>query len=68
MYLIVSGIPLVAVSYPYPSERALGLQPYFDLNLRPGEGSGAALALPLIDAACAIHNEMVTLAECQIAF
>lgn len=45
---------------------ALGLQPYFDLNLRLGEGSGAALALPLIDAACAIHNEMATLAECQI--
>ena len=46
---------------------ALGLQPYFDLNLRLGEGSGAALALPLIDAACAVHNEMATLAECQIA-
>lgn len=46
--------------------KALGLQPYFDLNLRLGEGSGAALALPLIDAACAIHNEMATLAECQI--
>ncbi|MFO6297805.1 nicotinate-nucleotide--dimethylbenzimidazole phosphoribosyltransferase [Rahnella selenatireducens] len=45
---------------------ALGLQPYFDLSLRLGEGSGAALALPLIDAACAIHNEMATLAECQI--
>lgn len=46
--------------------RALGLVPYFDLNLRLGEGSGAALALPLIDAACAIHNQMATLAECQI--
>lgn len=45
---------------------ALGLQPYFDLSLRLGEGSGAALALPLIDAACAIHNQMATLAESNI--
>ncbi|QCR36203.1 nicotinate-nucleotide--dimethylbenzimidazole phosphoribosyltransferase [Nissabacter sp. SGAir0207] len=45
----------------------LRLQPYLDLSLRLGEGSGAALAFNLIDAACAMHNEMATLAECNIA-
>lgn len=39
---------------------ALKLRPLLDLDLRLGEGSGAALALPLIDAALAIHNEMAT--------
>lgn len=38
----------------------LGLEPLLDLRLRLGEGSGAALALPLIDAAMAILEEMAT--------
>jgi nicotinate-nucleotide--dimethylbenzimidazole phosphoribosyltransferase len=39
---------------------ALGLEPLLDLELRLGEASGALLALPLIDAACAIRDEMAT--------
>jgi nicotinate-nucleotide--dimethylbenzimidazole phosphoribosyltransferase len=39
---------------------ALGLQPLLDLGLRLGEGSGAALALPLLQASLAILNEMAT--------
>jgi nicotinate-nucleotide--dimethylbenzimidazole phosphoribosyltransferase len=38
----------------------LGTRPLFKLDLRLGEGSGAALALPLIDAAVRILHEMAT--------
>jgi nicotinate-nucleotide--dimethylbenzimidazole phosphoribosyltransferase len=39
---------------------ALGLEPLLDLGLRLGEGSGAALALPLLQASIAILAEMAT--------
>jgi nicotinate-nucleotide--dimethylbenzimidazole phosphoribosyltransferase len=39
---------------------ALGLEPLLALGLRLGEGSGAALALPLLRAARAIVDEMAT--------
>ena len=38
----------------------LGLRPLLDLDLRLGEGSGAALALPLLQAATRIVQEMAT--------
>jgi nicotinate-nucleotide--dimethylbenzimidazole phosphoribosyltransferase len=38
----------------------LGLLPLLDLRLRLGEGTGAMLALPLLDAALAAHAEMAT--------
>jgi nicotinate-nucleotide--dimethylbenzimidazole phosphoribosyltransferase len=45
---------------------ALGLEPLLDLGLRLGEGSGAALALPLLDASIAILNEMTTFDEAGV--
>ncbi|WLR49811.1 nicotinate-nucleotide--dimethylbenzimidazole phosphoribosyltransferase [Bacillus tianshenii] len=41
----------------------LGLKPMFDLDLRLGEGSGAVLAFPLIEAATAMNREMITFEE-----
>src|SRR5437763_2359786 len=38
----------------------LGLEPLLDLNLRLGEGSGACLALPVLQAAAKILREMST--------
>jgi nicotinate-nucleotide--dimethylbenzimidazole phosphoribosyltransferase len=44
----------------------LNLKPLFDLDLRLGEGSGAALALPILASSIAICNEMATFAEAQV--
>jgi nicotinate-nucleotide--dimethylbenzimidazole phosphoribosyltransferase len=39
---------------------ALGSRPLLDLDLRLGEGSGAALAMPLVEAALRLLHEMAT--------
>jgi nicotinate-nucleotide--dimethylbenzimidazole phosphoribosyltransferase len=45
---------------------ALDAHPLLDLDLRLGEGSGAALALPILRLACALHNRMATFAEAAV--
>lgn len=45
----------------------LGLRPLTELDLRLGEGSGAATALLLVNAACRLHDEMATFAEAGVA-
>ena len=46
--------------------KELGLEPWLLLNMRLGEGSGCPLAFQVMDAACAIMNEMATFAEASI--
>jgi nicotinate-nucleotide--dimethylbenzimidazole phosphoribosyltransferase len=46
--------------------RELDLEPLLDLGLRLGEGSGAALTLPLLSASIAILNEMATFADAGV--
>jgi nicotinate-nucleotide--dimethylbenzimidazole phosphoribosyltransferase len=45
----------------------LGLSPVVDLSLRLGEGTGACLALPTLEAAAAVLAEMATLEEAGVA-
>jgi nicotinate-nucleotide--dimethylbenzimidazole phosphoribosyltransferase len=45
----------------------LGLQPLLDLELRLGEGTGAALAIGLLDAATSLRDEMATFESAGVA-
>jgi nicotinate-nucleotide--dimethylbenzimidazole phosphoribosyltransferase len=60
----VTGFMIASHRSPEPGHALvlaeLGLRPLLDLGLRLGEGSGAALALPLLEAALAILADMAT--------
>ncbi len=45
----------------------MGLHPLVDLNMRLGEASGAAVALPILRAALACHTGMATFAEAGVS-
>lgn len=47
--------------------QALGLTPLLDFKLRLGEGSGAALVIPLLQAAIALHQEMATFTDAGVS-
>ena len=76
--LIACGLAPAATAYCIAGHRStepahgrtltyLGLEPLLDLHLRLGEGTGAVLALPLIDAAVAIAHQMWTFGEAGVA-
>lgn len=45
----------------------LGLTPLLDLQMRLGEGTGAALAMSLVEAACKTLDEMATFGEAGVS-
>ncbi len=45
----------------------LGLSPLLDLDMRLGEGTGAVIAMPIIDAAAACLSEMATFADAGVS-
>jgi nicotinate-nucleotide--dimethylbenzimidazole phosphoribosyltransferase len=45
----------------------IGQRPLFDFGMRLGEGSGATLALAVLKAAAACHNDMATFAEAGVS-
>lgn len=47
--------------------KQLGLKPLLDLNLRLGEGTGAAIAIGLVEASCKILDEMATFEEAGVS-
>ncbi len=47
--------------------QAMQAQPLLDLGMRLGEGSGAAVAIPLLQMACNLHNEMATFSEAGVS-
>lgn len=46
---------------------ALQAETLLELGMRLGEGSGAAVAVPVMQMACTLHNEMATFAEAGVS-
>ncbi|MEE9358393.1 MAG: nicotinate-nucleotide--dimethylbenzimidazole phosphoribosyltransferase [Sedimenticolaceae bacterium] len=46
---------------------ALDANPLLDLGMRLGEGSGAAVAVPMLRMACRLHNDMNTFSEAGVS-
>lgn len=46
---------------------AMDAEPLLNLGMRLGEGSGSAVALPLLQSACALHNSMASFADAGVS-
>ena len=49
-----------------PASSLLGIEPLYDLGMKLGEGSGCPIAFKVIEAACAVMNNMSSLEEAQV--
>lgn len=76
--LIAAGLSPASKGYMIAAHRSvepghrimqehLGLEPIFELDLRLGEGTGAALAMPVVASAVALLNQMATFAEASVS-
>lgn len=71
--LAPSSVPFMIASHlsVEPGHRvaleALGLKPMLHMDMRLGEGTGAVLAMPVIEAAVRILNEMATFDEAGVS-
>ncbi len=71
---LVPGVAQYAIFAHYSAEpghvhllKLLNAEPLLDMGMRLGEGSGAALAYPLLQSACAIINEMASFSDAGIS-
>ncbi len=76
--LAAAALQPACLDYVFPSHRSaepghtvvlahLGLEPVLELDMRLGEGTGAALAFGIVDAACRMMSGMATFAEAGVA-
>lgn len=70
---IAPGVKPYLIPSHYSAEKGarialehLDLVPYLNMEMRLGEGSGAAMAMHIVESACAMHNRMGTLADSNI--
>jgi nicotinate-nucleotide--dimethylbenzimidazole phosphoribosyltransferase len=47
--------------------QSMQVKPLVDMNMRLGEGSGAAVVVPLMRLACALHSGMATFNQAQVS-
>lgn len=76
--LIAKSLAPLSAEYIVPSHlsvepghnvmwETLGKRAYLDMNMRLGEGSGAALAMPLLDAAARVLTDIATFEEAAVS-
>ncbi|MBI5633467.1 MAG: nicotinate-nucleotide--dimethylbenzimidazole phosphoribosyltransferase [Nitrospirae bacterium] len=63
---MIAGHSSVEIGHRAMLEK-MGLSPILDLNLRLGEGTGAALAMLMIEAGLRIYREMATFGEAGVS-